>query len=166
MTFSQPVSCRMQIVANPRLCRFSAKTPDWFDGEQPAHLTVDAAVTVGSTSVGTGTVYVTNKRVVFSGTSESIAFDYTSMVIHAVTSEDGRRCIFVQLLGNDADSQDGEEESEEVEDVIKIFPVNDADVPKMFEAMNEMSALNPDVTDDQVEYKDNADDDSEDDLDQ
>ena len=53
-----------------------------------------------------------------------------------------------------------------MEDVIKIFPVNDADVPKMFEAMNEMSALNPDVTDDQVEYKDNADDDSEDDLDQ
>lgn len=81
------------------------------------------------------------------------------MVMHAVTSVDeGRKNIFIQLV-TDEDDQEGEQ------DIVSLVPVDQTTVYPLFEAINEMSALNPDeetMTDDELVDDEEGDEEAED----
>ena len=81
------------------------------------------------------------------------------MVMHAVTSVDeGRKNIFIQLV-TDEDDQEGEQ------DIVSLVPVDQTTVYSLFEAINEMSALNPDeetMTDDELVDDEEGDEEAED----
>ena len=149
----------MTISANHRIIfhagRSTSNEPEWQENEAPAHCTLEAELFVGSKSLGQGLVYITRMRVVFvpaDGSSSVLSFTYPSMVMHAVTREEGVKSIFVQLKSDDTGEDEEEEDESPVDDaVLKIRPVDQAQIQALFEAMNEMSALNPDPNDDMDE---------------
>ena len=125
---------------NTRICEYSSTDPMFQDSELPAHFTASAEMKVSESALGKGTVSVTNRRVVFVPESQgqALSFDYRSMVMHAVTSDETGKHIFVQLLTD--------EEDEIQDEILKLIPVSEDAVQPLFEAINEMSALNPDET--------------------
>ena len=148
-------------VKNERMNVYSSKDAMFQESELPAHFSTSAHMMLGSESFGCGDVTVTNRRIVFvpSGDYTAVAWEYRSMVMHAVTSVDeGRKNIFIQLV-TDEDDQEGEQ------DIVSLVPVDQTTVYPLFEAINEMSALNPDeetMTDDELVDDEEGDEEAED----
>jgi len=126
---------------NSRIHVFSSPDPQFTSDEVPPHFSAQARLTVGKQHAETGSLTITNRRIVFvpSGNGHAFSFDFKAMVMHAVTAE---KNIFIQLI-------EDEEDEDPEQDVIEIFPENIEDLNPLFAAINEMSALNPDDDDDQ-----------------
>lgn len=134
----------VSMIKNPRISVFSTTDPQFTDDEIPAHFQTKGSMHAGSNSVGDGDIVLTKRRIVFvpSIASSAVAIDYKAMVMHAVTGDSQGKYIFIQMLSD-------EDEEQEVEDeIIKLIPTDQAVVQALFEAINEMSALNPDEEND------------------
>ena len=88
-------------------------------------------------------------------TGKNVSFEYTSMVMHAVSSNE--QCLFIQL-DEDVDENTGEPVEGE-ETIVKIYPVDSATLNSLFVAMNEMSALNSSQNDENGEDYEEFEDD-------
>jgi hypothetical protein len=128
------------VFANNRICVYRSPQVELSAEETPVAFSTTGSMHVGVKDMGKGKFSITSKRVVFEPSSDSpaIGFDYRSMVMHALTSDEARKYIFVQLLSDEDEEQEAEDE------VIKLVPDDELSVAEMFEKMNEMSALNPD----------------------
>ena len=128
------------MIKNPRICVYSSADPQFADDEIPAHFETKGSMHAGSHSIGEGDIVVSKRRIVFvpSTGACAVAIDYKAMVMHAVTGEPQAKYIFIQMLSD-------EDEEQEVEDeIVKLVPADQSVVSALFEAINDMSALNPD----------------------
>ena len=129
---------------NHRICVYRSAEIQLAGEEVPVAFSCAGSMHVGQKNLGSGAISITNKRVFFqpiASDQPAVGFEYKSMVMHAITSDEsvvGRKYIFVQLLSEEDEEQEAEDE------VIKLVPDEESQVPVMFEKMNEMSALNPD----------------------
>ena len=126
---------------NHRICVYPSSTIDFSDDEIPQVFSNEGSIQIGATCINGGNLVVTTRRVVFQskdGSPLSIAFDFRSMVMHAITRDESQRYIFVQLLADEDEDQEAEDE------VVKLIPSNESVIDELFQTMNEMSALNPD----------------------
>lgn len=138
-------------LSNPRLV--SAPSVTRMEGESVTFET-PAELIIGDESRGVGKICVTNNRIVFMDSDlSSTSFGFRAMVMHAVTSENDKRFIFIQLLTDAQDEEFEAEESQDQQDIVKIVPVDQSQVSPLFEAMNEASALNPDSGMEESEYE-------------
>lgn len=119
-----------------------------------------ARLLVNDAAFAAGAVYVTNQRVVLvpgDAAAPVTWFEYRAMVMHAVACAGDAKYIFVQLQ-EDEDFAEEEALIEGLdgsiavqETVLKIIPDHEDAVAELFSAINAMSALNPDVEDEQLE---------------
>lgn len=137
--------------SNPRLV--SAPSVTWMEGESVTFET-PAELIVGDESSGVGKICVTNNGMVFVDSALSTtSFGFRAMVMHAVTSDNDKRFIFIQLLTDVQNDEFEAEESEDQQDIVKVVPVDQSQVSPLFEAMNEASALNPDSDTEESEFE-------------
>ena len=146
----------MTVSNNTRLCYHKSRgetvtEPDLFQEEECVFSTRSEMV-IAEKSVGQGIVHVSNQRVIFvpeSSSGDVVSFDYKSMVMHAITSaeDEEMKSLFVQLVSD----EDDDEEYNDGNDIVKFLGLGEDMVGQLFSCMNEMSALNPDEMDDQVE---------------
>lgn len=123
------------MIKNPRI-RVSSEP--FLDESSQEAFSTPGRLHVDEADFGLGEIKITNQCVAFIGSEKNVSFDYRSMVMHAITGDENSKYIFVQLLSD-------EDEEQEVEDeVIKLIPSDQSVISTLFEAINEMSALNPD----------------------
>jgi hypothetical protein len=121
------------MIKNPRV-RVSSET--LLDESSQEAFSTPGRLHVDDSDFGLGEIKITNQCIAFIGYGKNVSFDYRSMVMHAITGDENNKYIFVQLLAD---------EDEEVEaEVIKLIPSDQSVISSLFEAINEMSALNPD----------------------
>ena len=130
---------------NHRICVYSSGNVELTEDENPPVLVTGGSLHVGQTHLEEGRIIITARRILFESINVAIGFDYRSMVMHAITSDEqtggGRRYIFVQLLADEDEDQEAEDE------IIKLIPSDESLVETLFSTINEMSALNPDEAD-------------------
>lgn len=153
----------MALSSNPRLMHWSER-----NGNSPAlhenesvEFSADAELFLNEELLGNGTLFITSKRVILvptSSTSDVVGFEYRGMVMHAIGSleSSGDKYIFVQLQDEDEDEEEGLIECvnggvEQQETVLRLVPRDGSVVEELFQAMNEMSALNPDQDEEEFE---------------
>ena len=127
---------------NSRVCVLVGEEDPELLSSEEVHFSALAKMVMGSGDLGQGIVKVTNRRILFVPNkpgSPAVAFDYRSMVMHAVTSE---QYIFIQLI--ETESEEEEERDDSEENIVKLYPHDPSQVGPLFTAINEMSALNPD----------------------
>jgi hypothetical protein len=135
----------IQSFANHRICVYQSNDAQLTDEELPPHFSTPGVLHIGYKNLGIGSLLVTRKRIVFTPTEaekNAIAFEYRSMVMHAITSDDANKYIFVQLLSDDDEDEEAEEE------IVKLIPTDQSVINILYEKITEMSALNPDDMDD------------------
>lgn len=122
---------------------------------------VGLAIGDSGNSVGSGTLFVTTRRIVWvaaagdssSSGSSSLSCSYRQISMHAVSRDAeafGRPCVYIQLdegseHGMAAAADEGEEEEEEeLTAELRLVPAEEAAVEAIFNKLCECSALNPD----------------------
>jgi len=112
-------------------------------------------------SLGMGTLYISESRVSWVGiTSKGFSLEYPHIAVHAISkdlTQFHQECLYlmidVRLMDSDStpasssagsDMEDNEEESEGGMTEIRFVPDDKASLLRLFEAMNECSALHPD----------------------
>uniref|UniRef100_A0A383VXT1 Methylosome subunit pICln n=1 Tax=Tetradesmus obliquus TaxID=3088 RepID=A0A383VXT1_TETOB len=123
---------------------------------------VGLAIGDSGNSVGSGTLFVTTRRIVWvaaaagdsssSSSGSSLSCSYRQISMHAVSrdAEAFRRpCVYIQLdegseHGMAAADEGEEEEEEELTAELRLVPAEEAAVEAIFSKLCECSALNPD----------------------
>ncbi|WIA12265.1 hypothetical protein OEZ85_012329 [Tetradesmus obliquus] len=122
---------------------------------------VGLAVGDSGNSVGSGTLFVTTRRIVWvaaaagdssSSSGSSLSCSYRQISMHAVSRDAeafGRPCVYIQLdegseHGMAAADEGEEEEEEELTAELRLVPAEEAAVEAIFSKLCECSALNPD----------------------
>lgn len=127
-----------------------------------SYSSVELVVGDPGSSVGTGSVFVTTRRLVWvpdsssggaAASSSSIACSYKQISMHAVardTEAFPKPCVYIQLdegsvgMGAEAEEDEGEEQEEEESAELRLVPAQDSEVESLFQAVCDASALNPD----------------------
>jgi hypothetical protein len=107
-----------------------------------------ASMTASGIDLGSGTIQLTNQRVIFTTSSGTVSFSYRSMVMHAVaTHDENTKYLFIQLQDDDSEELldvDDYVTTDAEKSILKLTPSDLSETRRLFDAFNEMSALNPD----------------------
>lgn len=109
--------------------------------------TSSASLTASGVDLGSGMVQLTNQRVIFTTSSVTVSFSYRSMVMHAVaTHDEDTKYLFIQLQDDSEDLLDVDDyvTPDAEKSILKLTPSDPSETQRLFDAFNEMSALNPD----------------------
>ncbi len=104
-------------------------------------------------SQGTGTLYITSKRLLWIGESVDSAYDYdiAYIVLHAVSRDEQsypKPCVYCQLDVEETGDEEDEEESSEV----FLVPEHETDLMALFDALSHAALLNPDPEEEGDEF--------------
>ncbi|KAJ1427007.1 regulator of volume decrease after cellular swelling-domain-containing protein [Ochromonadaceae sp. CCMP2298] len=142
-------------------CNEEGSRPECWEGEtidyqlDNVELSFDAA----KDAVGTGSLFITTKRVVWLGTGESaFDFDVPFIVLHAISRDVDsypKPCIYCQFDTEEGGGDDDEDEDEEAAlDEMFLAPSREEDLKGMFDALSAAAMNNPDPPEDGEEEGD------------
>jgi len=120
--------------------------------------------------IGEGVLHLTTRRIVWLHSQNpglGLAMDYPFVTLHAVSTDKAawpEPCLYCQLKSEEADGSCDEEEEPDIPE-LRFQPADSGHLQNMYTAFSEMSALNPDPTDEQANTSDSdLEDEGDDDI--
>eukprot|EP00199_Chlamydomonas_sp_CCMP681_P005642 CAMPEP_0119104500 /NCGR_PEP_ID=MMETSP1180-20130426/2695_1 /TAXON_ID=3052 ORGANISM="Chlamydomonas cf sp, Strain CCMP681" /NCGR_SAMPLE_ID=MMETSP1180 /ASSEMBLY_ACC=CAM_ASM_000741 /LENGTH=230 /DNA_ID=CAMNT_0007089275 /DNA_START=13 /DNA_END=705 /DNA_ORIENTATION=- len=129
------------------------------DAEEVTSCACDQVVLVvgDSLEAGTGTLYITSRRVIWRSASTdtpSVALTYHQVMMHAISKDLSafpKPCIYLQLdegsedmMQQEAEDEEPEAEDEAVSAELRLVPLDSNKIEELFKALCDCAALNPD----------------------
>mmetsp|Transcript_56061 Transcript_56061/g.133543 ORF Transcript_56061/g.133543 Transcript_56061/m.133543 type:complete len:185 (+) Transcript_56061:67-621(+) len=135
------------------------------NGEEIRHSEQGTKLYVGKTFEGEGSLHLSTQRIVWLSTQDGakgIAMDYPFVTVHAVSRDTNafpEPCLYCQLRTEDK-GNDEEVEDDEVPE-LRFVPSDTSHLQQIFYTFSEMSALNPDPNDEQIEEESSSEGDDD-----
>eukprot|EP00929_Paragymnodinium_shiwhaense_P117250 TRINITY_DN87631_c0_g1_i1.p1 TRINITY_DN87631_c0_g1~~TRINITY_DN87631_c0_g1_i1.p1 ORF type:complete len:196 (+),score=66.81 TRINITY_DN87631_c0_g1_i1:92-679(+) len=123
------------------------------DKEEIKHSEPRTKLCIGSQLKGEGVLHLTNQRVVWLAEGMGCAIDYPFVTVHALSRDAAawpEPCLYCQLKTEDAGEDEEDGEGPEVPE-FRFVPADANQLQRIFSVFSEMSALNPDPADEQVD---------------
>ncbi|CAL5227014.1 g9905 [Coccomyxa viridis] len=128
------------------------------DEEELANSYPSVAVILGSShDLGTGTLFITTRRVIWQGDAGSrrgLYADFQNINMHAISNDQSaarKPCIYMQLEPSTsafADTAEGEaDDDEDITPEVRLVPEDSSKLEELFQTLCDCAALNPDPQD-------------------
>eukprot|EP00448_Togula_jolla_P039987 CAMPEP_0170619512 /NCGR_PEP_ID=MMETSP0224-20130122/27556_1 /TAXON_ID=285029 /ORGANISM="Togula jolla, Strain CCCM 725" /LENGTH=193 /DNA_ID=CAMNT_0010945607 /DNA_START=24 /DNA_END=605 /DNA_ORIENTATION=- len=130
--------------------------------EEVKHSEPKTKMYIGERLEGEGILHLTNQRIVWLAEGGvGCAMDYPFVTVHAVSRDASawpQPCLYCQLRTEEVNDEDDGDDGPDVTE-LRFVPDDSSHLQRIFTVFSEMSALNPDLTDEQAQSEDSEDDD-------